>query len=83
MTPEQAQIFATMMSTPASTTSATTVDPDRQYVLLDGAGEPLFACLGTASDAEWLNSVLKSKKLNITMVKKDPNYVPTAKVRTA
>lgn len=83
MTPEQAQIFATMMSTPTSTTATTTVDPDRQYVLLDGSEEPLFACLGTASDAEWLNSILQSKKLNIRMVKKDPNYVPAAKVRTA
>lgn len=81
ITPEQAQVFAQMMSGPATPT--TNVDPDRQYILVDGKGEPLFSCLGTASDAEWLNEVLESKKLNIRIVKKDPNYVPKAKVRAS
>lgn len=83
MTPEQAQIFATMMSGNTTTDTSSTVDPERQYVLLDGAGEPLFACLGNASDAEWLNGILAGKKLNIKMVKKDPNYVAQPKKRTA
>lgn len=84
MTAEQAKLFATMMSaTTAEDNTTSNVDPERQFVLLDGAGEPLFSCLGNSADMEWLNGILASKKLNIKMVKKDPNYVPTVKVRTA